>query len=182
MPVEVLINNAGFGKYGAFDQVNLDEEIDLINVNVRALHILTKLFVKRFVEEDKGYILNVASIARFISGPLFSSYYASKNYVLALTEAIHYELKKKGANVNITALCPGPVKTNFFAYAGFSKSLALFSMKSKNVASKAISGLFEGKAVIIPGVINKIAIFASRLVPRSLVNQLVYLLQKAKTK
>lgn len=111
--VDMLVNNAGFGLAGEFVDTDLDRELEMINVNIRALHILTKLFVRDFVARDSGIILNVASSAGFMSGPLLSTYYASKNYVLRLTEAIHEELRRRGSHVGISVLCPGPVNTEF---------------------------------------------------------------------
>ena len=118
MPVDMLINNAGFGVFGEFADVDLDREIQLINTNITSLHILTKLFLQKFLEDDKGRIINVASSAGFLAGPLMSSYYASKNYVVRLTQAIYEELRRKKSNVHISCFCPGPVKTNFNDVAG----------------------------------------------------------------
>ena len=109
--IDILVNNAGFGVYGAFDETDLDKELAMIDVNVRAVHILTKLFLRDFIARDYGYILNVASIAGYLPGPLMAGYYASKAYVLRLSEAIYGELRRKKSNVHITALCPGPVQT-----------------------------------------------------------------------
>ena len=111
--IDILVNNAGFGVYGAFDETDLDKELAMIDVNVRAVHILTKLFLRDFIARDYGYILNVASIAGYLPGPLMAGYYASKAYVLRLSEAIYGELRRKKSNVHITALCPGPVQTEF---------------------------------------------------------------------
>ena len=108
--IDFLINNAGFGAYGKFTEVDLETELNLIHTNVSSLHILTKLYLKDMVKRGSGTILNVGSMAGFSAGPTFASYYASKNYVVRLTEAIHEELRRDGSKVNISALCPGPVR------------------------------------------------------------------------
>ena len=111
--IDILVNNAGFGEFGEFVETDLEKEISLIQTNITALHILTKLYLKDMVKENKGHILNVASIAGFMPGPLMATYYASKNYVVALTRAIKKELKKMKSDVKVSLLCPGPVNTNF---------------------------------------------------------------------
>ena len=111
--IDIFINNAGFGVFGEFYKTSLDKELDMIDLNVKSLHTLTKLFLKDFIKKDRGYILNVASSAGFMAGPLMASYYATKNYVVSLTSAIYEELKKMGSNVSISAFCPGPVDTEF---------------------------------------------------------------------
>ena len=118
--IDILVNNAGFGLFGEFVETDIKKELEMIDVNIKALHLLTKLFLKDMVKKDKGYILNVASAAGFGSGPLMATYYATKSYVLNLTEAIAYELKKKKSKVSVSILCPGPVKTNFNIRAGVS--------------------------------------------------------------
>ena len=116
--IDFLVNNAGYGLFGYFDETDMQRELEMIDLNITAVHILTKLFLKDFVVKNKGYILNVASSAGFLAGPYLSTYYASKNYVLKLSMAINEELKKKNSNVSISALCPGPVETNFNNVAG----------------------------------------------------------------
>ena len=111
--VDLLINNAGFGDYGFFDETNLDKDISMIETNILSLHILTKLYLKDMVEKNSGHILNIASIAGFFPGPLMTTYYATKNYVVRLSEGIREELKRKKSKVKISILCPGPIKTNF---------------------------------------------------------------------
>ena len=108
-----MLNNAGFGAFGEFNSTSLEKELDMINVNIKAVHILTKLFLKDFIKKDKGYILNVASIAAFQAGPLMATYYSSKAYVLRLTLSIYEELRRLKSNVKVSVLCPGPVDTNF---------------------------------------------------------------------
>ena len=104
--IDILINNAGFGKFGEFNDISLDDELDMINVNIRAVHILTKLFLKDFIKRDKGYIMNVASSAAYEPGPLMATYYSTKAYVLRLTTSIYEELRKTNSNVHVSVLCP----------------------------------------------------------------------------
>jgi len=148
-PVDILINNAGFGLYGAFKDTDLATELNLIDVNIRALHILTKLFLKDFVAADNGVIMNVSSIAAFLPGPMMSVYYASKAYVQRLTEAIHQELRLEKSCVRICALCPGPVRTGFNRRAGAGSTDS--GLDSQAVAAYALKKMFRGKLIIIPG-------------------------------
>ena len=141
--IDLLINNAGFGKFGEFNNIKLDEELDMIDVNIKAVHILTKLFLNDFVEKDKGYILNVASSAAFQSGPLMATYYSTKAYVLHLSEAIYEELRKNKSNVSISVLCPGPVRTEFNKVAKVKFNLK--SLESYDVAEYALKKTFKRK-------------------------------------
>lgn len=176
--IDVLINNAGFGLFGEFTNTKLDKELDMIELNVKTVHTLTKLFLKDFVKKDKGYILNVASSAAFMPGPLMATYYATKAYVLHLTESINEELRRKRSNVYIGALCPGPVNTNFNKVAGVSFNLD--SLESYDVAKYAINNMFKKKVVIIPGIKIKLGVFTLRLLPRSFVRKIAYKIQKNK--
>ena len=168
--IDILINNAGFGLFGLFTETDLDRELEMIDLNIKAYHILTKLFLKDFVEKDKGYILNVASSAGFMAGPRLSTYYATKNYVLKLTMAINEELRQSGSNVVISVLCPGPVNTNFnkVAHGEFNIKEA----SPKYVAEYAIDKMFNKKMIIIPTLRIKLGIFLLRLIPYKL--QLIY--------
>lgn len=176
--IDVLVNNAGFGLFGEFCCTKLDKELDMIELNVKTVHTLTKLFLKDFVKKDKGCILNVASSAAFMPGPLMATYYATKAYVLHLTESINEELRRKKSNVFICALCPGPVSTNFNKVAGVSFNLE--SLESYDVAKYAVKQMFKKKVVIIPGFKIKMGVFALRLLPRSLVRKIAYKIQKNK--
>ena len=147
--VDILINNAGFGEFGNFVDTNLKKEISMIETNITALHILTKLYLKDMVEKDKGHIMNVASIAGFMPGPLMATYYASKNYVVSLTRAIDKELKKKKSNVKLSLLCPGPVNTNFNNVANV--KFKAKGLSSEYVAKYAIDKMLKNKFMIIPG-------------------------------
>ena len=168
--IDILINNAGFGLFGLFIETDLARELEMIDLNIKAYHILTKLFLKDFVEKDNGYILNVASSAGFMAGPRLSTYYATKNYVLKLTMAINEELRQSGSNVVVSALCPGPVNTNFnkVAHGEFSIKEA----SPKYVAEYAINKLFKKKMIIIPTFRIKLGIFLLRILPYRI--QLIY--------
>ena len=176
--IDILINNAGFGLFGEFISTKIDKELDMIDLNIKAVHTLTKLFLKDFKKKDSGYILNVASSAAFLSGPLMSTYYASKAYVLHLSEAIYQELKKEKSNVSISILCPGPVDTEFNKVAGV--TFGLKSKTSKEVAQYAIKKMFKKKLIIIPGIIMKLGIFSTRFVPRKLLLKIAYNFQSKK--
>lgn len=176
--IDILINNAGFGVFGAFDETDLQEEMQLIDTNVKAVHILTKLFLKDFKQRDSGYILNVASSAAFVPGPLFSSYYASKAYVLWLTQAVYEELHKAGSHVHISALCPGPVKTEFDTTAKVTFSLK--GLSSRYVADYAIKKMFRRRPVIVPGFGIKCVHFFKRFAPDKLLLHFAYGAQRKK--
>lgn len=176
--IDILINNAGFGLCGNFNQTKLDKDLDMIDLNIKGVHTLTKLFLNDFKKKDQGYILNVASSAAFMPGPLMATYYATKSYVLRLTEALYEELKKDGSNVSISALCPGPVETEFNRVANVSFSLK--PQNSMDVAKYAIKQMFNEKLIIIPGVKMKLAVFITRFVPRKLLLKIVYKIQKNK--
>ena len=176
--IDIVINNAGFGVFGEFDKSPLSRELKLIDVNIRALHILTKKFLSDFEEKNSGYILNVASSAAFLSGPLLSSYYGSKAYVLRLTTAIYEELRRKKSNVYVGVLCPGPVDTEFNQTAGVKFNLK--SLKSKDVAEYAIKKMFKKKLIIIPGFKIKMGIFFQRFVPTKLLLKISYNIQRSK--
>lgn len=176
--IDIVINNAGFGLFGAFDETDLDREMQLIDTNIRAVHILTKLFLRDFIKRDSGYLLNVASSAAFFPGPLLASYYASKAYVLRLSEAIQEELRRKGSAVSVTVLCPGPVRTEFDQVADVRFSVK--GMPSRRVAEYAIQKMFEGKRVAVPGPLMKSVRFLERLIPGALVLRGSYHMQKRK--
>jgi len=176
--IDILVNNAGFGLFGEFKDTNLKTEFNMIDLNVKSLHFLTKLFLKDMVKRDSGYILNVSSAAGFGPGPLMATYYATKAYVLNISEAINYELKKKNSKVHVSVLCPGPVKTNFSNHAG-----VIFkgnSLTSDYVARYAIKKLFNKKVIIMPGFSIKLLTFLRRLVPRNLVLKMTYKFQNKK--
>lgn len=184
--IDIFINNAGFGVFGKFWEGSLSEELNLIETNVKGLHTLTKIFVKAFKEKNSGKILNVASLAAFFPGPLFSTYYASKAYVLRLSQGIMEELKKEKSNVKISVLCPGPVNTEFGDVAkvnfgdndkGIRKMVIL---NSDYVAKYAIDKMLKGKEVIVPGFIMKCAVFMRHLLPDKILSKIIYIIQSKK--
>ena len=150
----------------------------MINTNIKALHILTKFFLRDMEQRNSGYILNVASSASFQPGPLMSTYYATKSYVYQLTEAIYYEQKKKKTNVHISVLCPGPVKTNFNNVAGV--KFGIKPQSSTFVAKYAIDQMLANKMLIIPGFKMKCAKFFSRFVSDKFLLRITYRIQKKK--
>lgn len=176
--IDILINNAGFGKFGEFNDISLDDELDMINVNIRAVHILTKLFLKDFIKRDKGYIMNVASSAAYEPGPLMATYYSTKAYVLRLTTSIYEELRKMNSNVHVSVLCPGPVKTNFNNVANV--KFEIKSTTSEYVAKYSIDKMFKNKLIIIPTLYMKILIFFTRLTPTKLLAKISYNIQNKK--
>lgn len=176
--IDVLVNNAGFGVFGEFTETDLQQELELLQVNIRALHILTKLFLRDFQKRGSGRILNVASSAGFFTGPLLSSYYASKNYVVRLSLAIAEELRHQHSRVTISLLCPGPVDTKFNDRAGV--RFRVKAMSAEDVAKEAVFGVLTGKLIIIPGMLNQLGIFASRFVPQQLMSRITYYIQAAK--
>ena len=184
--VDVFINNAGFGVFGEFCDTDLDEELKMLDTNVKAVHILTKLFVKEFKKKNSGYILNVASLAAFFPGPLFAAYYASKSYVLRLTQAISEELRREKSNVQISVLCPGPAITEFSSVAkvnfgtGNEKGADKIVLSSLDVSKYAIDKMFKGKQVIVPGTIMRIAVFLRHLLSDKVLAKVVYEIQNKK--
>lgn len=176
--VDILINNAGFGLYGKFCITELERELDMIDVNICAVHILTKLFLRDFSARDKGYILNVASIAGFMPGPLMATYYATKNYVVRLTEAVREELRCQGSHVYIGAFCPGPVDTNFNDTAGV--RFALKGISGEYAAECAVNGMFARKALILPTASVKAATVCAKLLPDMLTAAIARLFQAKK--
>ena len=178
--IDMLINNAGFGDFGAFSDTELSKDIEMINTNLKAVHMLTKYALKNMVKKDFGYILNVSSSAGFMpGGPLMSVYYATKSYIYSLTEAISYELKRKKSNVLVSVLCPGPVETNFNNVAGVSFSIKPLS--SKFVARYAIDQMVEKrKMLIIPGTKMKFAMFFSRFLSDRMLLFITYQIQRRK--
>ncbi len=178
--IDFLINNAGFGLFGEFFETDVDTEMKMIDVNIRAVHYLTKKFLIDFIKQDKGMILNVASSAGFMAGPKLSTYYATKNYCLRLTEAIYQELKMRGSHVSISVLCPGPVDTEFnkVAHGTFHTS----SASAPFVAKYAIDKALKGKLIIIPTLKMKCVIFFSRFLPTKFLLRITYRIQDRKTK
>ena len=177
--IDMLINNAGFGLAGYFSETDLARELDMIDTNVKAVHMLTKLFLKDMKKRNSGYILNVASSAAFQAGPLMATYYATKSYVYRLTSAINYELKKEKLNgVHISCLCPGPVDTNFNKVADVKFSVK--PLKADYVAKYAIDKMLKNKLLIIPGIKMKLGKFFSRFISDKMQMRIIYRIQKRK--
>lgn len=177
--IDILINNAGFGLFGEFTNSPLERELEMINTNIKAVHILTKLYLNEMQKKNKGYILNVASSAAFMpSGPLMSTYYASKGYVLKLTEAINTELRINKSNVYIGALCPGPVNTEFNKVANV--TFGMKALEADDVVKYTIRKMFKKKMIIIPGFSNKLVYIFRRFLPIKALNKMVYKIQKKK--
>ncbi|MBQ2896995.1 MAG: SDR family NAD(P)-dependent oxidoreductase [Clostridia bacterium] len=176
--VDILINNAGFGDVGFFTETDLEKELLMIDTNITAMHILAKLYLKDMTKNNFGYILNTASIASFLTGPFMATYYSTKAYVLKLTQAIGYEIKKQKKNVYIGALCPGPVATGFDSVAGVTFSLKAIS--SEKVAHIAVKKMFNKKATIIPTFSIKLGCLAGKILPSRVVCFFTYKSQKKK--
>ena len=176
--VDYLVNNAGVGSFGRLKDTEMNVEENLVKLNILALLRLTKLFVPDMVNRKYGYILNVSSMAAFLPGPVMANYYASKAYVLSLSEALHEELK--GTGVKVSVLCPGPVKTGFQAKAGISKyeGSKLFMKEAKKVADIGYVSMWKGKPVVIPGVISKLLPRVYAIIPRSCLRKAVMASQK----
>lgn len=176
--IDILINNAGFGDSGNFTETNLEKELEMIDLNIKAYHILTKLFLKDFVKRDYGRILNVASIAGFMPGPYMATYYASKNYIISLSLAIYEELKKDNSKVKISIFCPGPVSTNFNNVANVKFNIA--PLTSEYASRVAIEGMFQNKLLIIPNNM-KINHLLSKVTPTKIILKAVSLIQERKS-
>ena len=176
--IDILINNAGFGDCGHFEETSLDKDIQMIHTNIIAYHILTKLYLKEMIKKDSGKILNVASIAGFMPGPLMTTYYSTKNYVVRFSESIREELRRKKSKVQIRISCPGPVDTNFNKVADV--EFALKGLSSEYVAKYAINKFFKGKFYIVPGWKIKLARIGAKLAPASFVAKISYNMQKRK--
>lgn len=177
--IDFLVNNAGFGLCGKMINTDLETEMRMIDTNIKAVHILTKMFLKDMVEKNSGRILNVASVAAFMAGPLMATYYATKNYVLRFSQAIKEELKKDNSKVKISVLCPGPVNTNFNKVANV--KFALKGLSSEYVAKYAIKQTLKGKFLIIPGFKIKMARFLSKISPDAISTKICYHMQKRKS-
>ena len=176
--IDLLVNGAGFGLFGNSWETDINKEMKMIDVNVNALHILTKWFLKDMVAKDKGRILNIASSAGFFAGPILNTYYATKNYVLKWTEGIYEELRRVNSSVHVSCLCPGPVDTNFNKVAGGSFSVK--ALDSQYVARYAIDKCLKNKLIIIPGFGMKCGIFFNKFLPTKLSLKIVYNIQKKK--
>jgi len=178
IPIDVLVNNAGFGQYGWFAESDLEECLRQIQLNVTTLTHLTRLYLPAMIERKSGRILNVASTAAFQPGPLMAVYYATKAYVLHFSEAIANELQETG--VTVTCLCPGPTATEFQERARISAiRLTKFgAMDARTVAEDGYRGLMAGKPVVISGFKNWLVAQSVRFSPRRLVTAIARKLQE----
>ena len=170
--VELLVNNAGFGLIGRFAELDAKRERQMIDLNVATLTDLCRAVAPGMIKRKSGGIINVASTAAFQPGPKMAVYFATKAFVLSLSEALHEELKPHG--IHVTCLCPGPTRTEFGVVAGFGGN-GLFdrvAMESPEVVKAGLEGLDSNKAVVIPGVVNKLGAFSGRLAPRSVVRKI----------
>ena len=176
--IDVLVNDAGFGTCGNFIDTDLNKELSMIDTNITALHILTKLFLQDMVKADKGHILNVASIAGFMPGPLMATYYSTKAYVVRLTQSIRQELFMIHSKVKICALCPGPVKTNFNKVADVKFNLV--EANSKKVAKCAVRRMFTNRILIFPSFTIWLGRLLFKILPDQLSAFFCYFVQKRK--
>ncbi|MDO5476360.1 MAG: SDR family NAD(P)-dependent oxidoreductase, partial [Eubacteriales bacterium] len=176
--LEMVVNNAGKGVYGLFLETDLESELELIDLNVTSVHILSKLFLRDMVDNGHGVLLNVGSCAGFMSGPTFSSYYASKNYVVRLTEAIHEELRRAGSPVRVCCLCPGPTDTAFNRNSGVAVSGK--QIPAAQAAKEGVDGALKGRMIVIPGKKMPVVVRASSLLGETLSTRLNYRLQVKK--
>lgn len=182
--VDVLVNNAGMGTFGLFVETDPSPQIAAIDINIRALTELTRIFLPDMIQKGSGRILNVASTAAFQPGPLMAVYYATKAYVLSFSEALYNELE--GSGVTVTALCPGPTATEFQQRANINISKLKKSgwlMGARPVAEAGYRGMHRGKRLVIPGFINLLIAESVRFTPRFLVLKIARMIQnQAKTK
>jgi len=177
--LDVLVNNAGFGTHGYFHETDLQRELALIDVNCAAPVHLTKRVLPWMLQRASGYVLNVGSVAAFAPGPVMAMYYASKAFLLSFSEALWEECRERG--VTVTALCPGPVRTEFQKIAGIAapaRSSGAAPVPSGFVAEQGISGLLRGERVVIPGYQNRIAAFLARYAPHDRVLRKVRAIQE----
>lgn len=176
--VDVLVNNAGFGILGTTAELDLEEQLNMLQVNVMALTHLTRLFLPGMLERRNGAVLNLGSTAAFQAGPFMAVYYASKAFVLSFSQALAEEVGSSG--VSVSCLCPGPTKTGFGGTAG-TEDLLMFRMGAMDVvrvAKAGYRGLRRSKPIVVPGLMNKIGVFANRLFPRRVVCRVVKRLQR----
>ena len=176
--VDLLVNNAGFGDFGLFWETSLEKDLRMIETNIMALHILTKLYLADMVRRDSGQILNVASIAGFLPGPLMATYYATKAYVVRLSEALRKELSARGSRVKISVLCPGPVDTGFRQTANI--SFHFHGADVRTIAAYTLTHL--DRFYIVPGLPVRAARILASSLPSSFLSEAVYFLQSRRAK
>lgn len=172
--IENLVNNAGIGSFGYFDEIDEKRDMALISLNINAPTILIKRILPKMKLRREGGILNIASTAAFVGGPKMSTYYSSKAYILTLSEAIYEECKEYG--IKVSCVCPGPVKTSFQEDAGIVKSekAKKYLMDAKDVAKESYEGFKKGKAIIVPGNKNKLMVLGTKFLPRSIIRKIIF--------
>ncbi|AYE34378.1 SDR family NAD(P)-dependent oxidoreductase [Clostridium septicum] len=178
LSVDILINNAGIGSFGYLSEIDVNKELSLIDINIRALTELTKYFLKDMIKNNNGAIMNVASTAAFCAGPKMATYYASKAYVLSFTEALYEEVKDKG--IKVSCLCPGAVNTTFQGKAGIKKRNGADKnlMSVNKVAEIGYKNFNKGKLIIIPGFKNKLLVLINKLLPRAISRKVILMMNK----
>lgn len=176
--IDLLINNAGFGLFGMFFETSLDRELEMIDLNIKAYHIMIKLFLPSMMKRNQGRILNVASAAGFLAGPRLNTYYATKNYVTKLSIALYEELRRVKSQVKVSVLCPGPVATEFNKVA--QGTFQVEEENARKVARYAIDKTLKNKLIIVPDIFTKIGLFCNRFLPWKLSARIVYHIQKRK--
>ena len=190
LKIDTLVNNAGAGIYGRFSEFGeetMKRNDAMINLNIKAVVELTRLFLADMIKDGRGEILNVSSVAAFMPGPLMSTYYASKAFVQSFTEAVREEVRNdvRGKNIKISVLCPGPTDTGFEKSSNLTESSLFEKMKvmtAKKVAEIGYKEFQKGKVVIIPGIFNRIAVFGTRFLSRKFVVKTAGKLQEKKNK
>lgn len=173
--IDFVVNNAGMGVYGYFLETDLKKELQLIDLNITSVHLLSKFFLRDMARNGHGILLNVGSCAGFMAGPTFSSYYASKNYVVRLTEAIYEELRRMHSPVKVSCLCPGPTATSFNTNSGVKVSGK--QVPVEQVARAGVDGALRGKMIVIPGRKMNAVVTLSRLLGEHLSTRINYDLQ-----
>lgn len=177
LPVTMVINNAGSGVTGFFTETSLSNELGMIDTNITAVHIFTKLFAEHM---KHGSIINVSSMSAFHATPFFAAYGATKSYVYSLSTAVNYELKRQKKDVHITCLCPGLVDTEF--YRNGEQPLKEFMISPKECARQGLAGTYKKKALVIPTTSMKLSFALSKVTPKAVMNPIQYFLQSGKQK
>lgn len=176
--IDLLINAAGNGYLGKFNEIDIKKDIETINLNIISLHLLTKLYLSDMIDRNEGRILNVASSAAFQPGPLMSTYYATKSYVYNLTMGIYEELRQSKSNVKIHVLCPGAFKTEFLDKAGIKNAKYVKSVEF--IVDYTIKNMFKNKTVLVPGFLMRLVLFFERFLSKKTLLKINYNIQKNK--
>lgn len=176
--LDILINNAGFGNYGFFNDINLDKDLEMIELNLMTVFKLTRLFVKDMIKRDSGKILNVSSTSSFQPTPMLATYGSTKAFVMNFSRAINFELKEQGSKVRVMALCPPATHTGFQAAANIQDTKiyqGFFCLNADQVAKEAYQALMQGREMIIPSKrISAITNLLQRVLPDAWKMKMVY--------